>query len=140
MKNFETFLKENGIFKAFENEEFTNYLQEYVEDNELEDIESLIENFTDISEEELNNEQYDEVVELIENEDIEFDELVEVPVIQKNFVASVYFYQGGIEIKRSQLKQIQNGEASLTDFLTGDEDWDLVREKITADDYEYDLE
>jgi hypothetical protein len=24
--------------------------------------------------------------------------------------------------------------------LTGDEDWDLIREKITADDYEYDLD
>jgi hypothetical protein len=133
-------ITKNGLESFLNDEQNIDEVQEYIEDNEIEDSEELLENFLNFTEEKISDEKKEELLDLIDEQDFEFDDIIDVDVVQKNFVASVYFYGGSVQMKRSDLKAIQNGEKSVSDFLTGDEDWDLIREKITADDYEYDLD
>jgi urease accessory protein UreH len=127
---------EEFVEKLANDEDFKEEIQDLIYDYELENFDEVSEHF-----EEEHTFSVDEWKTVFEKFDFEFgDPEVEVPVLMKNFVSTVNFYSGAITIKKSDLEAIRNGEKEVQDFLTGDEDWDLIRDKITSDDYDYELD
>jgi hypothetical protein len=123
------------FIEKLNDEDFKNEFQDEIYDYDLADFDEVKEHF-----EETYKFSIDDWQTIFEKFYLEFcDSEVEVPVLMKNFVNTVNFYSGSITVKQSDLDAIKSGEKDVRDFLTGDEDWDFIRDKITVDDYDYEL-